>query len=255
MTLPRIKAILLSLTATLTVGAAASASAASLPTQGPFWHVNGSKLPIGASDAVTGKLVTGTTAKLFATVGNLEIALECTEAKVVSASISNSSQQGQSEATVDFEKCKLSQFNSTNKKYEPFTGCEVKEPIKSTAGGSLWYLTRNGPPTERTATIQGLGLPGAGIAFAKVILKEGCGAAAGIHECEGNGAVNGSPQYTETRVGKLISPTTQIKHLWRPTSSSTFTETQVEQIFEHEARTEGEAEVELTSGDKFGAFE
>jgi hypothetical protein len=247
--------VFLGVLAVVVLGAAGSASA-SLQTQGPFWHVNGSKLPIGASEEVTGKLVAGSTAKLFATVGNLEIAIECTEAKVVSASISNSSQQGQDEATVEFAKCKVSKFNTATGKYEPFTECEVKEPIKTMAVSRLWYHTKPGPPTERTDTIQDVFFPKTENVFAKVTLKEKCGTAAGVHEVEGNVAAEVSPQYEETKVGKLIFPVTQQKHVWRPTSATTWTETQNVLIFaKNEARLEGEAEVELTSGHVFGVFE
>jgi hypothetical protein len=246
--------VFLGVLAVVVLGAAGSASA-SLQTQGPFWHVNGSKLPIGASEAVTGKLVAGNTAKLFATVGNLELAIECTEAKVVSASISNSSQQGQDEATVEFAKCKVSKRESPTSAYVAFTGCEVKEPIKTTAVSRLWYHTKPGPPTERTDTIQDVFFPKSENVFAKITLKEGCATAAGIHEVEGNVAAEVSPQYKETKIGKLIFPVTQQKHVWRPTSATTWTETQNVLIFEHEARLEGEAEVELTSGHEFGVFE
>jgi hypothetical protein len=246
--------VFLGVLAVVVLGAAGSASA-SLQTQGPFWHVNGSKLPVGTTEAVTGKLVPTTTATLYSNVGNLELAVECTEAKVVSASISNSSQQGQDEATVEFAKCKVSQFNSTTKKYEVFTGCEVKEPIKTTAVSRLWYHTKPGPPTERTDTIQDVFFPTSENVFAKVDLKEGCGTVAGFHAVEGNVAAEVSPQYTEAAKGRLVFPVTQQKHVWRPTSATTWTETQNVLVFEHEARLEGEAEVELTSKHEFGVFE
>jgi hypothetical protein len=43
--------------------------------------------------------------------------------------------------------------------------------------------------------------------------------------------------------------------VWRPTTATTWTETQDVLVFEHEMRLEGEAEVELESGREFGAFE
>jgi hypothetical protein len=245
--------VFLGVLAVVVLGAAGPASA-SLQTQGPFWHVNGSKLPIGTSEAVTGKLVAGTTITLYSTVSDLEIAIECTEAKVVSASISNSSQQGQDEATVEFAKCKLSKFNSTTKKYEEFAGCTVKEPIKTTAVSGLWYHTKPGPSTERTNTIQDVFFPKSEGVFTKIIFSESCHTFVGVHEVEGNVAAEVSPQYTETKVGKLIFPVTQQKHVWRPTSATTWTETQNVLIFGGEARLEGEAEVELTSGHEFGVF-
>jgi hypothetical protein len=246
--------VFLGVLAVVVLGAAGPASAA-LPTQGPFWHVEGSKLPIGASEAVTGKLVAGTTATLYATVGNLEIAIACTEAKVVSASISNSSQQGQDEATVEFAKCKVSKRESPSSAYEAFTGCEVKEPIKTTAVSRLWYHTSPGPPTERTNAIQDVFFPKSEDVFAKVTLKEGCGTAAGIHDVEGNVAAEVSPQYSEAKVGKLIFPAIPQTRVWRPTGSTTVTETQDLLVFEHEACLVAEAEAELTSGKKFGALE
>jgi hypothetical protein len=230
------------------------ASAAALQTQGPFWHVSGSMLPIGTSKEVGGGLVAGTTAKLYATVGNLELAIECTEANVTSANISNNSQQGQDEATVEFAKCKVSKRESPTSAYAAFTGCEVKEPIKTTAVSRLWYHTKPGPPTERTNTIQDVFFPKTEDDFSKITLKEGCGTAAGIHEVEGNVAAEISPQYKEAKEGKLLFPVTQQRHVWRPTGSSTWTETQNVLIFEHEARLEGEAKVELCSGEEFGVF-
>jgi len=143
---------------------------------------------------------------------------------------------------------------NSNQEYEEQTSCKVTEPIKVTqANDSLWYRVTNAG--VKTAEQQVLFVPKPGNSFTEITITGGaCTFAVNKAKVEGSVAVKVSPENTEVKVGKLISPSEQQKKVWQPLNQPE--ETEAALIFNKKtARFEAEAEVELASKETFGIFE
>jgi hypothetical protein len=252
----RARLMLLGVLAVFIVGAVASSSASALPTEGPFWHVGGAKLPAGTKKAIAGKLI-GDTPFLYGKLSNKWIRITCSTLNPT-GSIFNGTIHGESEETVEFTGCNTSNiFEATAKTgpYKEIAECKVSATIKTEpVTNTLWYHTTNVGKT-RTATEQVLFTPKTGTVFAKItITGNGCGFLEGTFKMEGNVAAEPAPQNTEVTVGTLTFPTEQQKHVWQPKGSPE--ETQVELKFlGTEADFVAEAEIKLVNAEKFGIFE
>jgi hypothetical protein len=247
------------LSALVVIGAsmAMPATAPALPTVGPFWQVNGTQLPVGTSKAIVGKGVGGT---MYSTIANVKIKFTCEEV-TASGFIFNTTTKGESQETQELKKnCHLFTLNG-KQEYILQSGCGVDEPIRILQSvGGLWYRTRvnnqRSGATERTATEQTRFAPGPGGVFTTVTVTE-------APECiipviasvGGSVAAEGKPEQTEVMSGRLIFPSEQQKHVWRPTGSQ-IEETQLGLIFgKEEARIEDEVTLELVSGERAGTIE
>jgi hypothetical protein len=233
-------------------GISSTASAANL---GPFWHVNNTQLGQGASRALTGKLTQPQSAALYGEIGTLKIKIVC-EVLTGTGTIWNGTAQGENEETLSFSTCKAFEQGKTT----PLTGCKIKEPIVAEAHSSLWYHTRvNGTATERTNSIQVVFTPtqAKGNVFAEITISkcEETGFNISSAKIEGDVAAVPIPENKEVEKGILFFPTEQQKHIWRPTSQQLVESQQELKFAGNEAKLQGEAEVELTTKEKFGVFE
>jgi hypothetical protein len=248
------KLMLLSVLVVFVVGAVASSAASALPTEGPFWQVNNTKLALGQTRAVEGNIVPGTVGVLFAHISGKAIEIVCKKF-TPTISIFNSTQHGESLGKAIFEEC-IVRENGT-----PIAGCEVNpsatpansvktEEIKN----SLWYHVTNLNKTK-TSLQQVLFVPKTGKLFATIELTgTGCQTLEGIYKAEGSVAGVPSPENTEVTKGKLTFPTEQQKHLWQPKNSPE--ETQVLLLFANtEATIRGEGEIKIKGEEKFGIIE
>jgi hypothetical protein len=249
------KLMLLSMLVVVVVGAVASSTAsAALPTEGPYWQVNNTKLALGATRAVEGNIVPGTVGILFANVAGKKIEIVCKKF-TPTISIFNGTQHGESLGRAVFEEC------SVRENGVAITECEVNpeatpknsvttEEVKN----SLWYHVTNLNKTK-TSLQQILFVPKTGKTFAKIELAgAGCHALEGIYKAEDNVAGVPSPENTEVETGRLTFPTEQQKHLWQPKNSPE--ETQVGLLFNAtEATIRGEGELKLKNKEKFGIIE
>jgi hypothetical protein len=243
--------VLFATLAALAIGAIASSPASALPSEGPFWHVNGTRLAIGKSKAGTGNSPVGTSPTSYSKIANKEIKVAC--AKITSTGdIFNSTQHGEGEGKGEAKNCTVSEKSGSS--FVEIKECHVAEPVVTEVRTSLWYKATNLGKT-RTNILQALSVPKSGNVFAtQTIEGEGCGTLEGIYKYEGSTASGGSPEYTEVEVGRVIFTSEQQKHLWLPKNSPE--ETQVLLLFNKtEARVEGEGEASLASKEKFGAFE
>ena len=236
------------------VGAVGSSPALALPTEGPFWQVNNTKLRVGATRAVTGNIVPGTVGILFDNVGGKSVEMVCKKF-TPTVSIFNSTQHGEGLGKTVYEECiirekgmaiEMCELNPEATPKNSVTTAEVK--------GSLWYGVTNLGKT-RTALERGLFVPKTGTVFLAVeAVGSGCGAIEGAYKQEGSVVAIGSPENTEVTVGKATFPTEQQKHLWQPKNSPE--ETQAELLFNKtEAMLRGEGELQLKTGEKFGVIE
>jgi hypothetical protein len=236
------------------VGAVGSSPAFALPTEGPFWQVNNTKLPVGATRAVVGNIVPGTSGIIFARIAGKLIEGTCEKFKPT-VSIFNSTQHGEGLGKMVLEACIARENGVSIKECEVNPEASPKNSVTSTeVRGSLWYAVTNLNKTK-TALERGLFVPKTGAIFATVELAGvGCGALEGIYKAEGNAAAVGSPENTEVETGKILLPTEQQKHLWQP--KNTPEETQVELLANKtEATIRGEGEAKLVTKEKFGVIE
>jgi hypothetical protein len=250
------KLMLLSMLVVIVVGAVASSTASALlPTEGPFWQVNNTKLALGATRAVTGAIVPGTVGTLFAKVAGKTIEIVCKKF-TPTISIFNSTQHGESLGKAVFEECIVQENGTLIKECEVNPTATPKNSVTTTEiKNSLWYHVTNLNKTK-TSLQQVLFVPKTGKIFATIELAgAGCGALEGVYKAEGNAAGTTSPENTEVETGKLTFPTEQQKHLWQPKNSPE--ETQVGLLFNAtEATIRGEGELKLkTAGEKFGIIE
>lgn len=221
---------------------------------GPYWQVNNTKLPEGATRGVGGNIVAGTVGILFAKVAGKTIEIVCKKF-TPTISIFNSSQHGESVGKAVFEECIVRENGTAIKECEVNPEAKPKNSITTEeVRNSLWYHVTNLNKTK-TALQQILFTPKTGKVFATIILEgTGCGALEGAYKAEGSVAGSSSPENTEVTVGKLTFGTEQQKHLWLPAVSPE--ETQVELLFNKtEATIRGEGELKLTNGEKFGIIE
>jgi hypothetical protein len=245
--------MLLCILTVLTAGTMTS-TASALPTTGPFWQVNNTKLPAGATRAVTGIIVPGTINTLnFKRVGKI---FEIVCKKITPTfSIFNSTQHGESIGKAAFEECVFREDGVAIQECEVNPTANPQSSITTTeVKGSLWYHVTNLNKTK-TALQQTLLVPKTGKLFADVELAGlGCGLLEGLFKVEGNLAGMPGPENTEVEVGRLTFPTEQQKHLWQPSNSPE--ETQVEILFGNtEATFRSEEELKLATKEKFGVIE
>jgi hypothetical protein len=253
----KVRLMLLGVMAVFVVSVAVSSSALALPTAGPFWQVNGTKLAVGISKNITNK---GGETTLYSTINRVRLKITCKEVTSIGA-ISNSASHGESQETIEFKKeCKLFILNS-KQEYVLQTGCHIVEPLRFIqASDDLWYHTRvnnqRSGATERTSSEQVRFTPkGTQIFITLEITEEPECVFPGKFTVEGSVAGEIKPEQTEVVKGEIVFPSEQQKHLWRPTSSQ-IEETQPLLIFaKEEARLEGRATVELESKERFGTIE
>lgn len=224
--------------------------------EGPFWHVGGAKLPLGTKKAVTGSL--SKAASLYAKIGFIWLKITCAKGEP-SGSIFNGTEHGEGEGTTKFKECGEVEESTTGKTegYTKVAGCKVSEPITTSQfADALWYLATNVGKT-RTGKVQLLFAPKTGTVLVNVLIPEKaeCGVLGGVKlTVLGNTVAEMSPEFAETKAGKLYFPVEQHKHVWLPKNSPE--ETQVELVVEKtEADLVAEANVELTNGERFGVFE
>jgi hypothetical protein len=221
---------------------------------GPFWQVNNTKLPVGATRAVEGNIVPGTVGILFAKVAGKTIEVVCKKF-TPTISIFNATQNGESLGKAVFEECVIREDGVTIKECEVNPEAKPKNSITTEeVRNSLWYHVTNLNKTK-TALQQILFAPRTSKVFVTIeIANLGCGALEGLYKVEGNVAGASSPENTEVTVGKLTFGTEQQKHLWLPGASPE--ETQVQLLFNKtEATIRGEDEIKLKTGEKFGVIE
>jgi hypothetical protein len=245
--------------AVFVVSVGVSSIASALPTAGPFWQVNGTQLAVGTSKAITAK---GSTATFYSTIGGRKVKITCAKVESKGAFIYNTATQGESQETLVFEKeCKEAILNN-KQEYIVQSGCEISTPITFTqVVDGLWYHTRvnsqRSGATERTATEQLRIAPKTGRVFTTITITENpeCAQPLNAAPLEGSFAGEIKPEQTEVLSGKLIFPSEQQKHVWRPASPQA-EETQLGlTLGKEEMRFEGEATVELESKERFGTIE
>lgn len=186
----RTKLLFLSLLAVFAASAIAS-SGASAASKGPFWHVAGAKMAIGASEQfkVTGHLV------LDGTLLKEPIEIECQVSGT--GTISNNQAQGKAAATIEFIQCKL---------LKPvISGCVVKVE-NANVRAELAYKGKEGEAGQKMVL---LFAPKETNIFTKISLEK-CGVltSAGnkveTNENQGWGtAAEGEPEGAEALIGKL----------------------------------------------------
>jgi hypothetical protein len=250
----KIKPALLVVLMVAVVGAVGSSPAYALPTEGPFWQVNNTKLPVGATRAVTGNIVPGTVGITFLQVAGKKIEIVCKKF-TPTISIFNGTQHGESLGKTIYEECIVREDGVAIKECEVNPSATPKNSVTTEEiKNSLWYHVTNLNKTK-TALQQVLFLPKTDKVLARIELEgSGCGSLEGAYKFEGNMAGVPSPENTEVTTGKLTFPTEQQKHLWQPKNSPE--ETQVGLLFNAtEATVRGEGELKLTNGEKFGVIE
>jgi hypothetical protein len=239
---------------TLVVAAGGSTTAFALPTTGPFWQVNNTKLPLGATRAVTGVIVPGTVGILFDKIAGKSIEMVCKKF-TPTVSIFNGTQHGEGLGKAVYEECIIRENGTSIFECELNPEATPKNSVTTAeVKGSLWYSVTNLGKT-RTALERGLFVPKTGTAFLEVeVVGNGCGSLEGIYKQEGTIVSIGSPENTEVETGKATFPTEQQKHVWQPKNSPE--ETQAELLFNAtEATLRGEGELKLTTKEKFGVIE
>jgi hypothetical protein len=250
----KVKLVSLVVLLVASVGAVGSSLALALPTEGPFWQVNNTKLPVGATRAVGGNIVPGTVGILFSRVAGKLIENVCKKF-TPTVSIFNSTQHGEGLGKSVYEECIVRENGVQIKECEVNPEAKPKNSVTTEeVKGSLWYSVTNLGKT-RTALERGLFVPKTGKAFLRVeLVGPGCGSLEGSYKQEGSVVSIGSPENTEVETGKATFPTEQQKHLWQPKNSPE--ETQAELLFNTtEAMLRGEGELRLKSGEKFGVIE
>jgi hypothetical protein len=242
---------LLGVLAILIASATAASTASALPTEGPFWQVNNTKLPFGATRAVEGKIVPGTVEMIYLNFFGKSIEMVCKKF-TPTISIFNSTQHGESLGKAVYEECIVRESGISIRECEVNPEATPKNSITTEeVKNSLWYHVTNLNKTK-TALQQVLFRPKTGTAFDKLVLEgAGCGALEGSYRYTGNMAAAPSPENTEVTTGKWTFPTEQQKHLWQPKNSPE--ETQVELLFNGtEATVRGENELKLKNDENFG---
>jgi hypothetical protein len=249
----RVKLLMVSGLMVLMVGATASTVSA-LPTAGPFWQVNNTKLSVGATKAVEGKIVSGTAAVISGKVAGKMIEIVCKTFQPT-VSIFNSTQHGEGLGKAVFEECVVLESGTAIKECEVNAEAKPKNSITTTeVRSSLWYGVTNVGKTK-TALDRGLFVPKTGKIFFSIELAGvGCGALEGVYKLEGSVAATGSPENTEAETLKVTFPVEQQKHVWQPKNSPE--ETQASLLFNAtEAQFCAEGELKLTTKEKFGVIE
>jgi hypothetical protein len=250
----KLKPALLAVLLASFMGVAGAPPAHALPTEGPFWQVNNTKLPFGATRAVEGEIVPGTVGTLFSHVGGKTIEQVCKKF-TSTTSIFNGTQHGEGLGKAVYEECIVRENGVAIKECEVNPEAKPKNSVTTTeVKGSLWYSVTNLGKT-RTALERGLFVPKTGSEFfTQELVGPGCGALEGTYKQGGSVASIGSPENTEVVTARATFPTEQQKHLWQPKNSPE--ETQAELLFNAtEATLRGEGELKLKAGEKFGVIE
>jgi hypothetical protein len=197
---------------------------------------------------IKGKAEVTTELKGLGTIGEFFIEVPGFKLTILCKGVDNKVGIGpkwESKLTIEFKECSVFENGIL------VPGCEVKEPIVVNLLDQLVY--KKGKKAEELLDIF---YPAKGTEFARVTLREGCGAEAGIHEVEGSAIAVMNPNAPGTE---------SIKHELKFNGEAGPTGT----YFNHHTKTEeaagkmlwagkpaylkGEIKQELASGEKYGA--
>ncbi len=178
----------------VTSGLAASTASAA----GPFWHVNGSKLPQGKVSQIKLQLKGGA----VLTTPSVSAEVECKGSVSEGATISNSPVQGQGKGRVTYTSCKV---------LKPEKECKVAEPITTNQLKTYLATSKEAKQKKYVAVFE----PTVGDLFVKLdFIGSGCGILIeGEREVTGEVAGELIPPEQEGQEGMVVYPKTAIKEV------------------------------------------
>lgn len=246
-TVALVGALVVSLTLVLVPAALAQ------PITGPVWHVNGSTLGSGKSEAVTGALLSMTEAKIYGQVGSVFFRINCKEQNFNGSAMITGPRSGS--GTLEFAGCAL--YVKSGSEYSLHPECEIK-PAKGKVKAELWY---EGTFAGASENIMLIFSPASGepkmMAFEVVATsKEKSCLYAGTYWNEGDIGAKVSPREEEVLSGSLISFTAASYSGYRPIVPGAWEEITITPKFAGSpSKLEAAGTAKLTSGNHFGVWQ